>query len=552
MFSSSNRIGGASTTPGRSGEGDRGGRGGEEATGGIAAGVHFPSHWQEEEELEAKKKEEHRNRLVDAVACYQAEHLGLRSGRPMSQNNAIPPLSRPPSSQANAITAGNGLDSHLATTTDTGNNNADDGDARTSSGRTVQQIVQPVRVHDHNRPFPPPRLPPTATNNISGSGTGPGTGNVSSANVPSSNPRVAVTVPLSPLSNTFRTRPRNADASNETTTATTTTTTTTASPRGALLSSSANDTPPRSPIGEVSLTVPRPDGERTINEYVEAPFKHCCLNQERRRLDDEKRLATGDCPKIERRQHRQKGLVGSDGLVAGTHHRLQSIRNLQAFRVGSNVGTGSNATTGSSTANTGPIGNNTVTKQPVSFTKEPANSLASRTYDPAGLSIMCNFCGRCRCESCREPPPLPSKWLCDNKCFCSADTILDYASCLCCVKGLFYHCVDGSGPGGIDGEAAGSCADEPCSCTGNKKASRWACLGALTLLMPCLLCYWPFKGCVALCELCYARHAAQGCRCNPGNQGNSTAAGRHHPIASDIGDSRDPEKRLLEPVTPEL
>lgn len=318
------------------------------------------------------------------------------------------------------------------------------------------------------------------------------------------------------------------------------------------MSSSANDTPPRSPIGEVSLTVPRPDGERTINEYVEAPFKHCCLNQERRRLDDEKRLATGDCPKIERRQQRQKGLAGSDGLVAGTHHRLQSIRNLQAFRGGSNAGSGANAATGASTATTGPVGNNAVTKQPVSFTKEPANSLASRAYDPAGLSIMCNFCGRCRCESCREPPPLPSKWLCDNKCFCSADTILDYASCLCCVKGLFYHCVDGSGPGGIDGEAAGGCADEPCSCTGNKKLSRWACLGALTLLMPCLLCYWPFKGCVALCELCYARHVAQGCRCNPSTMGNAAGQGRHHPIANEIGDSRDPEKRLLDPLTPEL
>ncbi|EFN60332.1 Protein sprouty [Camponotus floridanus] len=94
-----------------------------------------------------------------------------------------------------------------------------------------------------------------------------------------------------------------------------------------------------------------------------------------------------------------------------------------------------------------------------------------------------------------------------------------------------------------------SCANEPCSCTGNRKASRWACLSFLTLLMPCLLCYWPLRGCVTLCESCYARHAAQGCRCTP----NAIAGGgRHHPITSDIGDSRDPEKRLLDPVTPEL
>ncbi|XP_053994484.1 uncharacterized protein LOC128884852, partial [Hylaeus volcanicus] len=486
------------------------------AEGSEVAGVRFADHWQEEEELEAKEKEEHRKRRVDAAARYQAEHLGLRSGR-MSLNNAIPPLSRPPSSQTSGIISGNGLDG----TTDAGSNNSDDGD-----NQSVHQGVQSSRVHDHNRPFPPPRLP--AVHVASSPSVVAATTLATSSVSTQSNPRIPVTTaPLSPLSSTFRSRPRNVE-------------TIETSPR----TLSTSDTPPRSPIGEVSLTVPRPDGERTINEYVEAPFKHCCLNQERR-LDDEKRAAATDCPKIDRRQQRRKGL--SDAAVAATHHRLHAARAHQAFRSGLNA-TGTHAAA-STTANA--VGTNAVTKQPVSFTKEPANSLASRTYDPAGLSIMCNFCGRCRCESCREPPPLPSKWLCDNKCFCSADTILDYASCLCCVKGLFYHCADGTGTGGIDGEAAGSCADEPCSCTGNKTASRWACLAALTLVMPCLLCYWPFKGCVALCETCYARHAAQGCRCNPSTLG-SQASGRHHPIANDIGDSRDPEKRLLDPVTPEL
>lgn len=451
-------------------------------------------------------------RVVDATARYQAEHLELRPGQPMSQNNAIQPLSRQ-TSQTSGI-AENVLEARAL---EPSNLSVDD-----ESQTVHHSVVQPARVHDHNRPFPPPRLPTVHVTASQSSVHSSSTLSASPATTQTSpaNPRSLVTAPLSPLSSTFRTRPRAAEASET-------------SPRGFV----ANDTPPRSPIGEVSLTVPRPDGERTINEYVEAPFKHC-WNQDRR-LDEEKR--GGDCPKIDRRHQRQKG---SD--VAATHHRLHAARTRQAFRGGANAAA-TNAV--ASTANSGSA--NAVTKQPVSFTKEPTNNLASRTYDPAGLSIMCNFCGRCRCESCREPPPLPSKWLCDNKCFCSADTILDYASCLCCVKGLFYHCVDGGGAGGIDGEAAGSCADEPCSCTGNRRASRWACLTALTLVMPCLLCYWPFKGCVALCELCYARHAAQGCRCNPSNVGNA-AGGRHHPIANDIGDSRDPEKRLLDPVTPEL
>lgn len=240
-----------------------------------------------------------------------------------------------------------------------------------------------------------------------------------------------------------------------------------------------------------------------------------------------------------------------------THRTRGRARNhhqgLRGFNGGATTGVSSIATSATTTTTTTTTGT-AVTKQPVSFTKEPANTLGARTpYDPAGLSIICDFCDKCRCESCREPPPLPSRWLCDNTCLCSAETVLDYASCLCCVKGLFYHCVDGGSGGvatGVDGEVGASCSDEPCSCAGHRRISRWACLGALTLIMPCLLCYWPLKGCVTLCEACYARHAAQGCRCNLSAIGST--GGRHHPIAGDIGDSRDPEKRLLDPVTPEL
>lgn len=270
-------------------------------------------------------------------------------------------------------------------------------------------------------------------------------------------------------------------------------------------------------MGEVTLTVPRPDGDRIANEYVETPFRPILLQTQGRTLAD-----TQKCPKTERRLQQQQ-------QKAAHYHNSQRHRR-QSHLLQS----------------TTPAANNAITKQPVSFTKEPNNALGSpnsRSTDSTGLSIMCDFCGRCRCESCREPPPLPSRWLCDNSCFCSAETVLDYASCLCCVKGLFYHCADSGS--GVESEN-GNCADEPCSCTGSRKTARWACLGALTLVLPCLLCYWPFKGCVAVCEACYARHKAQGCRCEP------TTLGRHHPGVGVLRDSRDPEKRLLDPVTPEL
>ncbi|GFY57018.1 hypothetical protein TNIN_124601 [Trichonephila inaurata madagascariensis] len=52
-------------------------------------------------------------------------------------------------------------------------------------------------------------------------------------------------------------------------------------------------------------------------------------------------------------------------------------------------------------------------------------------------SIICRQCRRCKCEACRNPRHLPSKWICNNKCLCSASNIVDYCSCMCCVRGLF-------------------------------------------------------------------------------------------------------------------
>ncbi|XP_058807084.1 zinc finger CCCH domain-containing protein 18-like [Phymastichus coffea] len=224
---------------------------------------------------------------------------------------------------------------------------------------------------------------------------------------------------------------------------------------------------------EVSLEAPRPDGERLANEYVETPLRANGQQQQQQQLQ---------------RQRKQAAAAG-EPPAPGKHC----------------------AATGKQRRSGAPV-----TKQPVSFTKGPGAQqrpggppvgAGPQAPDAAGLSIMCERCGKCRCESCREPPPLPSRWLCDNACYCSAETVLDYASCLCCAKGLFYHC---SLAGSDDATA---CADEPCSCVGPRRLARWSCLSALALVLPCLLCYWPLRGCVALCEAGYAKHAGQGCSC---------------------------------------
>lgn len=124
-------------------------------------------------------------------------------------------------------------------------------------------------------------------------------------------------------------------------------------------------------------------------------------------------------------------------------------------------------------------------------------------------SIICRRCGRCRCDACQGPRPLPSRWVCSDKVHCSAGALVDYCSCVCCVKGLFYHWAKD-----YDLDTDVSCADKPCSCSPHRRCVRWSCLGLLSVVLPCLCLYWPLRGCVRLCELGYAACSSTGCRCD--------------------------------------
>ncbi|GBP48212.1 Protein sprouty [Eumeta japonica] len=134
-------------------------------------------------------------------------------------------------------------------------------------------------------------------------------------------------------------------------------------------------------------------------------------------------------------------------------------------------------------------------------TAQPSAAALDKRRAPLPDSIVCEACGRCRCEQCARPRPLPERWVCGS-CLCSAEACVDYASCMCCVKALFYHC--GSGE-----EEAG----EPCACGGARAAARLGCVGALALALPCLFLYWPLRGCAAAGAALYARCRRAGCRC---------------------------------------
>uniref|UniRef100_A0A8C6SC39 Protein sprouty homolog 2 n=1 Tax=Neogobius melanostomus TaxID=47308 RepID=A0A8C6SC39_9GOBI len=116
----------------------------------------------------------------------------------------------------------------------------------------------------------------------------------------------------------------------------------------------------------------------------------------------------------------------------------------------------------------------------------------------------CEECSRCRCSECVRPRVLPSCWLCGRRCMCSAQSAVEYGTCVCCVKGLFYHC---------SSDDEDTCADKPFSCSQTHCCARWATVSLLSLFFPCLLCYLPARACVHACQSCYDLAARPGCRC---------------------------------------
>lgn len=90
----------------------------------------------------------------------------------------------------------------------------------------------------------------------------------------------------------------------------------------------------------------------------------------------------------------------------------------------------------------------------------------------------------------------------DVKLFCckrNVDVLIDYASCMCGVKAVLYHCSK-------DSFDEGSVSEHPCSCGPPRKSciGKWGCLAVCSVFMPCLLCYLPLKGCSEVC-VCFKR-----------------------------------------------
>lgn len=116
----------------------------------------------------------------------------------------------------------------------------------------------------------------------------------------------------------------------------------------------------------------------------------------------------------------------------------------------------------------------------------------------------CDRCSRCKCRDCTAATPLPACWLCERRCLCSAEAVVEYTTCVCCLKALLYHC---------SSDDEDSSADAPFSCNKSRRCTRWSTAAGMAFVLPCLLCYGPARGCLALCQLCHNHTHRTGCRC---------------------------------------
>lgn len=171
------------------------------------------------------------------------------------------------------------------------------------------------------------------------------------------------------------------------------------------------------------------------------------------------------------------------------------------------------------------------TQPPATPLKKDVIQVLTSEIDLHGGSIICKNCHKCKCTACTQPRELPSQCCCRAE---SAKASLEKCSCLCCIKGFFYHYAKDS-----EQDADVMCSDDPCACTGRPQcAKRWMCMTLASLCLPCLCLYWPGRCVIKSCTELYVKCSTRGCQCQTSKRpmgGSSTLQTRHLllPVESD-------------------
>ena len=240
---------------------------------------------------------------------------------------------------------------------------------------------------------------------------------------------------------------------------------------------------------KVSLTSPRPEPERETNLYTEAPKKlllpqksHISVisqsnNQNRANQN------SGDHVLAAQQTSTNSSKVSPSNFTSNLQLQKQKQLNGTSLDISQN------------------------------FSTETNSIVADQISEQS--SIFCQDCGKCKCEACCRPRKLPQKWLCGGTFLCSKTTVVDTLSCMCCVKGCFYHCTKDD----LEETEIDSTFSNPCSCQGNHHTARWAAMATLWPFIPCLLTYPLLGACAKMTEVIYAKCTASGCQCqNHSNQ----------------------------------
>lgn len=234
----------------------------------------------------------------------------------------------------------------------------------------------------------------------------------------------------------------------------------------------------------------------SCNEYTEGPT--VAQRSPASQLRHQKSDSTGSRSSgQETPEERQNNLLNLQSLTQHGSTR-SSVEDSQSITSGQRL-------LSSQIIRTQPLHTETISEELKPLNNEPRVMEGDRSSK--SHSNKCDDCGRCCCTECTRPRVLPSRWMCGRRCWCSLQTVVEYGTCACCIKGLFYHC---------SSDDEDTCSDKPFSCTQHRCCVRWTAVSLFSLLFPCLLCYLPAKGCLAVCQSCYDRVSRPGCRCkNP-------------------------------------
>jgi len=239
---------------------------------------------------------------------------------------------------------------------------------------------------------------------------------------------------------------------------------------------------------KVSLTSPRPEPERETNLYTEAPKKlllpqksHISVISQSNQNNQANRSNQNNSGDQSNLAAHQTSKVLSSNFTSNL--QLQKQKQLDTLDISQN------------------------------FTSEHPNSIVTDQISEQS-SIFCQDCGKCKCEACVRPRKLPQKWLCGGTVLCSKTTVVDTLSCMCCVKGCFYHCTKDD----LEETEIDSAFSNPCSCQGKHSTARWSAMATLWPFIPCLLTYPLLGACAKMTEVIYAKCTASGCQCQNSNQ----------------------------------